>query len=307
MRVGPPEHAVGRSSGTEEFLPERAISALQSHPGFQDAVRAAIDGLIERYSHNRVLNRVFNDRGRAVGGLIALYLHYTPAPGGRRTGLTVGRFQAFCVDLKLCSPGRAWALLALMRFAGYLEPDPEVSDRRQHRLVPTEALIEVYRQTWKSHFEAMALVMPEGRAALEIHSRPEFMPAFLRRLGVCYLAGFRVLHHAPELARVAESNAGLLLVLSLFSGAVGGVELGGTAVPISISALSARFGIARAHARRVLADAAEAGLVRRASGSETVVVVLPRLACMASNFVAALFALLGHCAEAAAEEMRSVC
>ena len=50
----------------------------------------------------------------------------------------------------------------------------------------------------------------------------------------------------------------------------------GTVVPVSISALSARFGIARAHARRLLADAAEAGLVRRASGSGTVM-VLPRL------------------------------
>ncbi len=249
---------------------------------------------------------MFNDRGRSVGGLIALYLHYVPVPGSKRTGLTVGRFQAFCVDLRICSPGRAWALLALMRFAGYLEPDPEVSDRRQHRLVPTASLIELHRQTWKRHFEAMALVMPAGRTALEIHGRPEFMAAFLHRLGACYLAGFRVLHHAPELARVAESNAGLLLVLSLFSGAVGGVEPGGTAVPISISALSARFGIARAHARQVLADAAEAGLVRRAGGSETAVVVLPRLACTTGNFIAALFALLGHCAEAAAEEMRSM-
>ncbi len=73
-------------------------------------------------------------------------------------------------------------------------------------------------------------------------------------------------------------------------------------MPISISALSARFGIARAHARRLLADAAEAGLVRRAGGSETVI-VLPRLVSEVGDLFAAMFAIQAHCAKAAAEEI----
>ena len=50
------------------------------------------------------------------------------------------------------------------------------------------------------------------------------------------------------------------------------------------------------------AEAAEAGLVRRTGRSETVV-VLPRLIDAGSNFFAALFAVLAHCAQAAAEEI----
>ena len=79
----------------------------------------------------------------------------------------------------------------------------------------------------------------------------------------------------------------------------------GTVVPVSISALSARFGIARAHARRLLADAAEAGLVRRTSGSETVI-VLPRLVRAVGDLFAAMFAIQAHCVQAAAMEIGDV-
>jgi hypothetical protein len=304
--AGPASLSIGPLSGVREFLPNRAaIDALQDHPRFREAVRAAIGGLIERYSRNGLLNRVMNDRGRAIGSLIALYLHFSPVPGDKGTGLTVGRFQALCVDLKICSPGRARALLALLRFAGHLAPAPGASDRRQRRLVATERLIEEHWQRWRGHFEAMALIMPEGHMALEFHDRPEFTAAFVRHLGAGYLAGFRVLDYAPDLARLVESNAGLLVIFSLFSSVTDGAAPGGTVVPISISTLPVRFGVARAHTRRLLADAAEAGLVRRADGSETMV-VLPHLVHVVGNFFATLFALLAHCAEAAAEEIGSL-
>ena len=279
------------------------IEALREHPRFREATRALIGGLVERYSCNRLLNRVLNDRGRLVGSLIALYLHFSPAPGGGRSGLTAGRFQAFCVDLKLCSPGRAQALLLLMRYAGYLAPEPCASDRRRRCLVPTERLIEEQRQRWNLQFEAMALITPAGRTALEALERPEFTAAFMRHLGATFLAGFRLLDHAPDLARLAESNAGLLVTASLFR-AVLDSPLGpdGEAVPVSISLLAARFGIARAHVRNLLAEAAEAGLVKRTGRSETVV-VLPRLVQAGSDFFAALFALKAHCAQAAVEEI----
>lgn len=282
---------------------------MRSHPRFQEAVRIAIGGLIESFSHKGLLSRVLNDRGRVIGGLGALYLHFAPAPGDKEAGLTVGRFQALCAEVKLCSAGRARAVLALMRYAGYLAPAPgRAPDRRQRRLVPTERLIELHRQRWTRYFEAMALVMPEeGRKALEIHGRPEFTAAFVRHLGAMYLAGFRPLHHAPDLERLIESNAGLLVIVSLFLAATdgGAAAPDGTVVPVSISALSARFGIARAHARRLLADAAEAGLLRRASGSETVI-VLPRLVRAVGDLFAAMFAIQAHCVQAAAMEIGDV-
>ncbi|MBV9749666.1 MAG: hypothetical protein JO157_12725, partial [Acetobacteraceae bacterium] len=285
-------------------MPERAISAAQSHPRFQEAVRAAIGGLIGTYNRNRLLNRVINDRGRAIGSMLALYLHFSELPGDKGGGLTVGRFQALCSELKVCSPGRARALLMLMRSAGYLAPEPAASDRRQRRLVPTEHLIELHRQRWKRQFEAVELITPEGHGALDVHGRPEFIAAFVRHLGASYIAGYRVLDYAPDLARLVESNAGLLVISSLFLSTTDSPAApGGTVVPVSISALSATFGIARAHARKLLAEAAEAGLVRRTDRSDAVV-VLPRLIEAVNGFFAAAFVLLAHCADAAAREVR---
>lgn len=97
----------GASLGTREFLPDSSVGAQRSHPRFQDAVCLAIGGLIGIYRRNGQLNRVMNGRGRVIGGLIALYLHFAPGPGSRDAGLTVGRFQAFCQDVGICSPGRA--------------------------------------------------------------------------------------------------------------------------------------------------------------------------------------------------------
>jgi len=280
---------------------------VQSHPRFQEAVRAAVGDLIEMHNRNGLPNRVVNDRGRVIASLILLYLHFAPPSEGEggAAGLTASRFQALCMELELCSPGRARALLALMRYAGYLVPAlGQAADRRQRRLVPTDRLIELHRQRWVRNFEAIALVMPEkGRKALEAHGRPGFTAAFVRHLGAMYLAGFRPLHHAPDLQRLVESNAGLLVIASLFLAATDDrpVMSDGTVVPVSMSALSARFGIARTHARKLMVDAAGAGLVRRASGSETVV-VLPRLIEAVGDIFAAMFAIQAHCADAAAEE-----
>lgn len=290
-------------SGAGNVPPRCAIEALREHPRFREAIRSLVGGLVERYSRNGLLNRVMNDRGRLVGSLIALYLHFSSAPGDGGSGLTAGRFEAFCVDLKLCSPGRARALLLLMRYAGYLAPEPCGADRRRRCLAPTERLIEEQRQRWRLQFEAMALITPAGHTALEAQGRPEFTAAFVRHIGASYLGGFRLLDRAPELARLVESNAGLLVAASLMLAALDGSPGpdGETAVPVSISSLAARFGIARAHARNLLATAAEAGLVRRTGRSETVV-VLPRLVQAGSEFFAALFAVLAQCAQAAAEE-----
>lgn len=290
--------------GPEAFAPGEAIGAVRSHPRFRDAVQRMLDGANELYDGNRLLNRIVNDRGRLIGGMIALYLHVCSVSEADEPGFTVRRFQAFCVERKLCSFGRARALLTLMCFAGYLAPAPSLSDRRQRRLVPTQQLIELQRRRWQYQFEAMALVSHQGSRALEVYDRPEFVLAFLRHLGATYTAGFRLLDYSPELSRLVESNAGLLLVMNLVLSAADGMTPDGAAVPISVSALSARFGVARAHVRKLLTDAAAAGLVRRTDES-TAVIVLPRCVDAVSNFLAALLALLAHCAGAAAEEIAS--
>ena len=316
-RRSPPDHAdtAMRASGSlsEMIKPgqppsvdksalNETMSALRTHPRLQDAIRHMLDGAGALYGSNPLLKRILNDRGRFVGGMIALYLHFCPASDDNGRGFTVSRFQAFCVEQKLCSPGRARALLTLMCFSGHLASLPSVLDRRERRLHPTQQLIELQRRRWQYQFEALNLTLPRESKLPMVYSLPEFMPVFFRRLGSRYAAGFRLLHYAPELSCIIESNGGLLLVLHLFLLTADSMTPDGAAMPLSVSALSTRFGIARAHVRTLLTNAESAGLVRRVSGGATVT-VLPQLDAAIRNFCAALFSLLLHCVTEAASEI----
>lgn len=292
----------GQPPGADASALNEAISALRTHPRLHDAIRHMLNGAQVLYGSNRPLTRIINDRGRFVGGMIALYLYFCPASEADEPGFTISRFQTFCVEQNLCSFGRARALLTLMCLSGHLALSPGVLDRRERRLRPTQRLIDLQCRRTQYQFEALALMLPRGSPVSRAYALPAFFPAFFRQLGARYTAGFRLLHHAPELSHAIERNGGLLLILHLFLLTAENVAPGGVAVPISVSALARRFGIARAHVRTLLATAEAAGLIRRA-GEGATVVVLPLLHTAVCSFCAALFALLLLCASDAAEEI----
>ena len=110
----------------DETSRSEALAALRSHARFAEAVATAAARLVQAYEAHRVMNRVFNDRGSVVVGLLALYLHFCGGP----PGLTLSRMQALCSETAVCSRGRSAAMIALMRFARYLTPATAVVDRR---------------------------------------------------------------------------------------------------------------------------------------------------------------------------------
>jgi DNA-binding IclR family transcriptional regulator len=74
-------------------------------------------------------------------------------------------------------------------------------------------------------------------------------------------------------------------------------------VSLSISDLSRRFGVSRAHVRKLLRDAADEGYLERAGSQEGHFLLRPRLIEATENFVATLFLFLAHCARAAMDEI----
>jgi hypothetical protein len=247
-----PAVTTGRQIVPETFRSESAIIAIQSHPRFREAVALQISCLRRIYLRNRLLNRVLNDRGRFMAAMAAMYLHYFAGTDDDSSGLTPSRFQATCVEQGICSAGRARALLAQMRLVGYLELAPGGTDRRRRRLLPTAAFIALHQERWECHLRALALLKTEMQQVLEVCNDPKFMECYLRRLGADYLKGHRILHQVPEMASFAETNSGLLLVSSLF---VAEPTEDSAAASISISALAAQFGVARAHARKIVVQA----------------------------------------------------
>jgi len=68
-------------------------------------------------------------------------------------------------------------------------------------------------------------------------------------------------------------------------------------VSLSASALSRRFGVSRAHVRRLLQDAENQGLLQRLEGDH--IRLLPRVIKAGSDFIAAQFLLVARCAQGA--------
>jgi hypothetical protein len=274
-----------------------AIAALRVHPRLPDAMRSLARDVVALYQGNRLLNLLLNDRGRFLIGYAALVLHFGKTADDPGSGLTAQQMKTFCVEHNVCSRGRAEAMLALMRMSGYLAPDPEATDRRFRVLVPTERLIGLTRRRWAAQFKAIALLRPEGDAALRALDREDFVRAFVRRQGDYFRAGVRILDQAPALGLFADRNAGLMvLFMLLLAGEPDDTVPPSRPVPVSISALARRFGVSRPHVLKLLRDAEQDGFIRRVGTSGEQVVLLPRLREATQDFFATVFLFVARCA-----------
>jgi hypothetical protein len=144
--------------------PPEAVAAVRAHPRFPEAMRASAAGLVTLYQGGHLLNWLMDDRGRLLFAYLTLYLHFTRDPSDPASGLTPTRMKEGCSELGICSPGRAAAMLSVMRFAGYLAPSP-ARDRRVRGFVATDKLIALLVDRWRVHLAALAMVMPEGELA----------------------------------------------------------------------------------------------------------------------------------------------
>jgi hypothetical protein len=270
------------------------MAAIRAHPGFAGAARAAGRGLLDLYQGHRLLNLVANDRGRAFVGILALHLH-----GAEPGGITAGRVKAICATLDLCSPGRAGALLALMRWSGHLVPEPG-PDRRTRRLVPSPAFVALHRARIGSLLAAMSPLLPgpAGAALAALESDTDaFLAAFASAQVRRFLAGFRFTDLVPEVAGFIDRNAGLLVLVAL---RLADEERPGST---SVAGLAKRFHTSRAHIRGLLRDAGTAGLASLAPGGAGA--SCAELERVLDTLFAALFAFNAACAEEALDARRA--
>jgi hypothetical protein len=294
--------ALARAGG--ELSPD-AVAALIRHPRFPDAVRAALTENVRLYKGNRILNHVGYDRGRLVTAILAFYLHVAREPGDPTSGLTAQRLKSLCVEQDVCSPGRARAMLSLLRLFGYVAP-AAADDRRFKRLAPTELLSASLRQRWARMFEAVALMLPEGAAARACLDRDDFLAAFVRKLVDHYRGGLRPLQLTPELKPFAERNAGLTILFSLvIAGEADDTVPPTRPVRVAISELARRFSVSRAHVLRLLRDAAAEGLIARSGAAQEAVTLLPPLSRALQQPAAIVFLFFAHCAREALAEIDS--
>jgi biotin operon repressor len=263
-------------------LSEAAISGLMRHPRFDSAMLSAATATVELYRGHWILNRLVNDRGRFVLGLMILDLHFKAGGGD---GFTGGQLRLLAGLNGVCSPGRITALLAGLRLAGFLAP-VAADDRRLRRLAPTHRFIDLHRERWRRHFAALGQLCPEGESALAMLGSDAFIGSFAHVLVSTYRRGFRMVAFVPELRSIAERDAGLTMLFSLLVADAAGQ-------PVSIAALARRFAVSRAHVLMVLREAQQAGLVVP-TGPRGGYRAAPTLATALRRFFATLFLVQRH-------------
>lgn len=290
-------------SAERAFATPEAVAALRAQPGLAQTMRTSANGMATMYHGGHLLNWLMDDRGRMLFGYLALYLHLTRDPADATSGLMPTRMKALCAELDVCSPGRAGAMLSLMRFGGYLAPDLQVVDRRQRPLVATEKLFSLLRARWQLHLSAMVPLMPDGAAMRAAIEEPAVERAFVIAMVERFRAGFRPVHSAPSLGLFGERNAGMLILMSLIAaGAEDDTVPPQRPVPISIAALARRFAVSRPHVLKLIRDAGEEGFIERIGPDKGLVVLKPRLAEALQNFFATVYLFFADCAREAMQE-----
>jgi hypothetical protein len=243
------------------------IAEVRAHPSFPQAMRAAAAGLCSHYQGGPLLNWLMDDRARLLFGYLALHCHFARDPADPASGLTPTRMKQLCVEFDLCSPGRAGAMLSLMRFSGYLAPDPDNTDRRSRRLVATPQLLALLRSRWRANFSGATMLFDDGEALVARLDDDAFVRALLRAMFDRFSAGFRLLAHTPGLGVFSERAAGMLIMSTLVAAGEGDDTVPPSQpIALSISELSRRFGVSRVHVARMLRDAADDGLILRGGG-----------------------------------------
>lgn len=276
----------------------QAVAALRAQEGFAAAVRASAQGVVRLHASGRLLNWLMDDRARVMFGYIALHFHHSRNRADPSSGLTPTNMKAMCAELHVCSPGRVVAMLSLLRFAGYLAPDPDVRDRRQRAMVATGKLIEVLRERVRPHVDAMAPLFADGAALQATLEQEASIGPFASAMLGHFRAGFRFLIHAPDLSLFADRNAGMPILASLIAaGRADDTVPPSLPVRLSISALARRFGVSRPHVAKLIRDAADGGLIERADGDR--ILMRPALADAAQTFFATVYLFFADCAREA--------
>jgi AraC-like DNA-binding protein len=273
-----------------------AIARLRAHPKFADAMRKSNAGLVSMYQGSHLLNWLMDDRARLLFGYFALYLHFSRDPAVPSSGLTPTRMKSMCVELDVCSPGRAAAMLSLMRFGGYLEMAPATRDMRQRPLVATDKLIRLIADRQRVHFSAMAPLFPDGDKLLRAFDRPAFLSGLVAAMARHYHAGFRLVTHAPGLELFGDRNAGILILASLLiAGEPGDTMPPRRPVPISISAMARRFKVSRPHVLKLVREAEADNLIKRTGAQGERVLITERRAEGAQNLYATMYLFVAAC------------
>lgn len=215
--------------------------------GFDRAVRVAAHQALDNYERNWIRNSLLSDRGRYMASFLVLDLHFNACAGA---GITAAQLRREVVEYNVCSPGRATAFLAGLRFGNFMQPMPAIN-AKEKRYGPTRLFLDIYHARWTNMFNAIREFDPD--LAHRVLDGPAFMgKAALHTLANHLRCGFRPFEAMPTIRYYADREGGFAILLSLL------VLKDGEA--LTARQVASLFCISRTHAANLLRKAVSDGL-----------------------------------------------
>lgn len=262
---------------------------LRDHSRFLSGLSEYGRLIPDYFANNIHLNKVVTEAWRFEMLVYLLYLHDTARAEDPRSGLTLANLQRLCQDQQCASPGRVFAILGIMRIAGYLTSKKGAGDMRVRGLEPSEKLIKTVEGWNQNLFRIIDSILPEGQLAAD-HLENAHLGRVMRRRGAeALIGGWKLLAPFPEVRHFVYKDGGWMLLLTCVSQSLA-LGQGSRIVPVSLdlAAFGARFGVSRSHLRRLLETAYQEGLLDAPPKNGSNIELSERLvasflACMASE------------------------
>ena len=246
-----------------ELDPAEHARRIAAHPRFPHAARALAAHMLAASDTDPALAAVFRDAGRYTTAMWTVFLHATGA-------MTLPHLKEACTASGLASSGRARLLLQVLEHIGYVEPMPSAGDGKARHYALTPAFLTAWRGHLRAALDAAALVDPAIETLAERLNEPAVFERFLRILAARLPTQTRWVAEVQAFQRILMHRYAGLLILSMLVEEGDGVFPPAGPIPIALKPTAARFGVSYMHVRRLLHDAAEAGLLDyEATGSVT--------------------------------------
>jgi hypothetical protein len=255
--------------------PRLVLEDIVRDPRLPAARKSYLDGLLVVYGDHPFLVRLLIEAGRlSIFQMIAM-LEAAQDPARRETWLTVGRLKEKMLAYGLGSGRHVDDLIGRLCAVGFLELRQSAPDRRIRIVTAAETLWAYHRNWLAAHFAPLALLYPQHCYEPVLRRDPTFHRHFRRAGAETLPLGAMLFLAAPDMLLFLRHAGGLMVLAALLCAAMSGGS--GTHAAVPYGDLGERFGISRTHVRRLLSDAAAAGLVRLHARGGRCVELLPRL------------------------------
>ena len=228
---------------------------IAAHPRFSQAARALAVHMLAASDTDAALAAVFRDAGRYATAMWTVMLHAAGA-------MTLPHLKEACAASGLASSGRARLLLQVLEHIGYVKPMPPAGDGKARHYTLTPAFLAAWRGHLRAALNAATLVDPAIEMLAERLGEPAVFERFLRIQAARLPVLTRWTAEMPAFQRILMHRyAGLLILSMLVVGKSDGAFPPSGPIPIALKPTAARFGVSYMHVRRLLHDAAGAGLL----------------------------------------------